>query len=124
MKRCQAMGDRCEMHKKAMGEDVGGVEITSSFYTLVLFELIEVSILTTVTVDFKGMQEMILKEMVNLGIVKTKSEALRLALMNFALTSGLLSREKILEEIHDRAKSISISENEVQRLIDSAKEKS
>ena len=118
------MVDRCEMHKKAMGEDVGGVEITSSFYTLVLFELIEVSILTTVTVDFKGMQEMILKEMVNLGIVKTKSEALRLALMNFALTSGLLSREKILEEIHDRAKSICISENEVQRLIDSAKEKS
>jgi hypothetical protein len=83
-----------------------------------------VTILTTVTVDFRGTQETILKEMVNLGIVKTKAEALRLALMNFALTTGLLSKEKILEEIHEKAKSICVSENEVQRLIESAKEKS
>jgi hypothetical protein len=44
--------------------------------------------------------------------------------MNFALTTGLLSKEKILEEIHQKAKSICVSENEVQRLIESAKEKS
>jgi hypothetical protein len=87
-------------------------------------QLVEVTILTTVTVDFRGTQETILKEMVNLGIVKTKAEALRLAVMNFALTTGLLSKEKILEEIHEKAKSICVSENEVQRLIDSAKEKS
>jgi hypothetical protein len=80
--------------------------------------------MTTITVDFRGTQEMILKEMVDLGIVKTKAEALRLALMNFALTTGMLSKEKILEEIHMRAKSISINENEVQRMIESAKEKS
>jgi len=80
--------------------------------------------LTTVTVDFRGTQDLILKEMVNLGIVKTKAEALRLALMNFALTSGLLSKEKILEEIHERAKSICINENEIQRMIESAKEES
>ncbi len=55
--------------------------------------------MTTVTVDFRGTQETILKEMVSLGIVKTKAEALRLALMNFALTTGLLSKEKVLEEI-------------------------
>ncbi|MDP2754171.1 MAG: hypothetical protein Q8P40_07250 [Nitrospirota bacterium] len=77
-----------------------------------------------VTIDFKGTQEKILKEMVDLGIVKTKAEALRLALMNFALTTGMLSREKILEEIHDRAKSISVSEADVQRMLESAKEKS
>lgn len=80
--------------------------------------------MTTVTVDFRGTQDTILKEMVHLGIVKTKAEAIRLALMNFALTTGLLSKEKILEEIHEKAKSISVSENEVQRLIDNAKEKS
>ncbi len=69
------------------------------------------------------MQEKILKEMIDLGIVKTKAEALRLALMNFALTSGMLSKEKILEEIHEHAKSIHISEVDVQRMIESAKEK-
>ncbi len=80
--------------------------------------------MTTVTVDFKGTQEKILKEMVDLGIVKTKAEALRLALMNFALTTGILSKEKILKEIHGRAKSIHVSEADVQRMIESAKEKS
>ncbi len=80
--------------------------------------------MTTVTVNFKGTQEKILKEMVDLGIVKTKAEALRLALMNFALTTGILSKEKILKEIHERAKSIQVSEADVQRMIESAKEKS
>ena len=80
--------------------------------------------MTTVTVDFKGTQEKILKEMVDLGIVKTKAEALRLALMNFALTTGILSKEKILKEIHERAKSIHVSESDLHRMIQSAKEKS
>ncbi len=80
--------------------------------------------MTTVTVNFKGAQEKILKEMVDLGIVKTKAEALRLALMNFALTTGILSKEKILAEIHERAKSIRVSEADVQRMIERAKEKS
>lgn len=78
--------------------------------------------MTTVTVDFKGTQEKILKEMIDLGIVKTRAEALRLALMNFALTTGLLSKEKLLEEIHERASSMHISEDEVQRMIERAKE--
>ncbi|HIH44004.1 MAG TPA: hypothetical protein HA257_02645 [Candidatus Methanoperedenaceae archaeon] len=80
--------------------------------------------MTTVTVDFRGTQEKILKEMIDLGIVKTKAEALRLALMNFALTTGMLSREKILAEIHARSGSITIGEAEVQRMVESAKEKS
>lgn len=80
--------------------------------------------MTTVTVDFKSTQEKILNEMIYQGIVKTKAEALRLALMNFALTSGMMSKEKILKEIHERSKSIHLSEVDVQRMIESAKEKS
>ena len=99
-------------------------DIPSSFYTLVAILLLEAPKLTTVTVDFKGTQEKILKEMIDLGIVKTRAEALRLALMNFALTTGLLSKEKLLEEIHERASSMRISEDEVQRMIERAKEKS
>ncbi len=34
------------------------------------------------------------------------------------------SKEKILAEIHERAKSISVSEAEVQRMLERAKEKS
>jgi len=80
--------------------------------------------LTTVSVNFKGTQERILKEMIDMGIVKTKAEALRLALMNFALTTGMLSKERILEEIHERATSVHINELDVQGMIERAKEKS
>ncbi len=80
--------------------------------------------MTTVTINLKGTQEKILKEMIDLGIVKNRAEALRLALMNFALTSGILSKENILNEIHKRAKSIQLSEADVQRMVESAKEKS
>ncbi len=44
--------------------------------------------------------------------------------MNFALTTGILSKEKILAEIHERAKSIRVSEADVERMVESAKEKS
>ncbi len=62
--------------------------------------------------------------MIDMGIVKTKAEALRLALMNFALTTGMFSKERILEEIHEQARSVHISEIDVQRMIERAKEKS
>ncbi len=81
-------------------------------------------ILTEVTINFKGTHDKILKEMIDLGIAKTRAEALRLVLMNFALTSGILSKENILDEIHKRAKSIQLSEDDVQRMVESAKEKS
>jgi len=78
--------------------------------------------LTTVTVSFKGAQEKILEEMVGLGMVKTKTEAIRVALLNFALTSGLMSKEKILGEIHKQAKSIRVNEADLQRMVERAKE--
>lgn len=78
--------------------------------------------MTTVTVSFKGAQEKILEEMVGLGMVKTKTEAIRVALLNFALTSGLMSKEKILGEIHKQAKSIRVNEADLQRMVERAKE--
>lgn len=80
--------------------------------------------MTTVTVSFKGTQEKILNEMVDLGIVKTKTEAIRVALLNFALTSGMISKEKILGEIHKQAKSIRLSEADLQGMLERAKEES
>ena len=78
--------------------------------------------MTTVTVSFKGTHEKILEEMVDLGIVKTRTEAIRVALSNFALTSGIMSKEKILGEIHKQAKPIRMNEIDLQRMIERAKE--
>ena len=78
--------------------------------------------MTTVTVSFKGTHEKILEEMVDLCIVKTRTEAIRVALLNFALTSGIMSKEKILGEIHKQAKPIRMNEIELQRMIERAKE--
>jgi len=78
--------------------------------------------LTTVTVSFKGAQEKILEEMIDLGIVRTKTGAIRVAMLNFALTSGLMSKEKILGAIHKQAKSIRVNEADLQGMIERAKE--
>ena len=78
--------------------------------------------MTTVTVSFKGAQEKILEEMLDLGIVRTKTEAIRVAMLNFALTSGLMSKEKILGAIHKQAKPIRMNEIDLQRMIERAKE--
>jgi len=44
--------------------------------------------------------------------------------MSFSLISGMMSKEKVLKEIHERSKSIHLSEVDVQGMIESAKEKS
>jgi Arc/MetJ-type ribon-helix-helix transcriptional regulator len=79
--------------------------------------------MTTLTIKFRGIQEEILDEMVRLGIAETKSEAVRTALLNFALHSNLISKEKLLNEIRRKAEEIKLEEGELQKLIVDAKEK-
>ena len=80
--------------------------------------------MTSLTIKFRGIQEEILDEMIRLGIAETKSEAVRMALLNFALTSNLVSKEKLLQDIRKKAKEIKIEEGELQKLIADAKDKS
>jgi Arc/MetJ-type ribon-helix-helix transcriptional regulator len=80
--------------------------------------------MTTLTIKFRGIQEEILEEMIQLGIAETKSEAVRMALLNFALISNMISKEKLLQEIRKKAKEIKLDEGEIQKLITDAKEKS
>ena len=80
--------------------------------------------MTTLTIKFRGIQEEILEEMIQLGIAETKSEAVRMALLNFALNSNMISKEKLLQEIHKKAKELKLDEGEIQKLITDAKEKS
>ncbi len=54
---------------------------------------------TTLTLKFKGMEARILDEMIKSGIFNTKSEAIRSALVKYAVDLGLFNREEIWEEI-------------------------
>lgn len=78
--------------------------------------------MTALTIKFRGIQAEILEEMIRSGIAETKSEAVRMALLNFALTSNLVSRERMLGEIRRRARKIKVGETELQKLIADAKE--
>ena len=80
--------------------------------------------MTTLTIKFRGIQEEILEEMIQRGIAETKSEAVRMALLNFALISNMISKEKLLQEIRKKTKEIKLDEGEIQKLITDAKEKS
>jgi len=59
---------------------------------------------TTLTLKFRGLEAELLEEMVRLGLFNSKSEAIRAAIMKYAVDSGLLSREDLWKRIktHER----------------------
>jgi len=54
---------------------------------------------TTLTLKFRGLEAEILEEMVRLGLFNSKSQAIRAALMKYAIDSGLLSKEDLWKSI-------------------------
>jgi len=54
---------------------------------------------TTLTLKFRGLEAELLNEMVRLGLFNSKSEAIRAAIMKYAVDSGLLSREDLWKRI-------------------------
>ncbi len=54
---------------------------------------------TTLTLKFKGVEAFLLKQMVELGLFNTKSEAIRAALIKYAIDLNLLDRKAIWREI-------------------------
>jgi len=54
---------------------------------------------TTLTLKFRGLEAEILEEMVRLGLFNSKSQAIRAALMKYAIDSGLLSKEDLWKRI-------------------------
>jgi len=74
---------------------------------------------TTLTLKFKGLEAELLEEMVRLGLFNSKSEAIRAAIMKYAVDSGLLSREDLWKRIKAhkrRGVSPKQLEKELQRL--------
>ena len=54
---------------------------------------------TTLTLKFRGLEAELLEEMVKLGLFNSKSEAIRAAIMKYAVDSGLLSREDLWNRV-------------------------
>jgi len=74
---------------------------------------------TTLTLKFRGLEAELLEEMVRLGLFNSKSEAIRAAVMKYAVDSGLLSREELWKRIRAhkrRGVSPEKLEKELQRL--------
>jgi len=59
---------------------------------------------TTLTLKFRGLEAELLEEMVRLGLFNSKSEAVRRAIMKYAVDSGLVSREDLWNRVkaHER----------------------
>jgi len=55
--------------------------------------------MSSVTVTFRGIPEEILDKMVEYGIAETKSEAIRVALVNFGIEMGLLSELELVKSL-------------------------
>lgn len=56
---------------------------------------------STLTLKIKGIEAEILNKMVSLGLFNTKSEAIRSALIKYAIDLGLLERKNIWAKIEE-----------------------
>ena len=74
---------------------------------------------TTLTLKFRGLEAKLLEEMVRLGLFNSKSEAIRAAIMKYAVDSWLLSREDLWKRImahKSRGVSLEQLRKDLQRL--------
>jgi len=74
---------------------------------------------STLTLKFRGLEAELLEEMVRLGLFNSKSEAIRAAVVKYAVDSGLLSREDLWKRVRAqkrRGVSPRQLEKELQRL--------
>lgn len=77
--------------------------------------------MTTLSIQFKGMQEEILNKMKKLGFANTKSEAIRMALLQFALQNGLIDSKKLFHELRKELAKDKRRPEEIMRDIDRVK---
>ena len=69
---------------------------------------------TTLTLKFRGLEAELLEEMVRLGLFNSKSEAIRAAIMKYAVDSGLLSREDLWKRIKAHKRRI-VSQEQLEK---------
>lgn len=69
--------------------------------------------MTTLTLKFDHVYEEVINDMIKLGIAKTKSEAVRMALLSFGLDTGLIDSKKILRWVRKDLEKNKLSENQI-----------
>jgi hypothetical protein len=77
--------------------------------------------MSSITVTFRGIPEEILDKMVEYGIAETKSEAIRVALVNFGIEMGLLSELELVKSLRAQLAERKPSRVEVAEEIERAK---
>jgi len=75
---------------------------------------------TTLTVKFKGLEDEILRQMVASGLFATKTEALRSALVKYAIDVQMFERKKLWDTIK-RAPRRKVSTQQLLKDIEEAK---
>jgi Arc/MetJ-type ribon-helix-helix transcriptional regulator len=76
---------------------------------------------TTLTLKFRGLEAELLEEMVRLGLFNSKSEAIRAAIMKYAVDSGLLNRADLWNRVK-AYKRRGVSPDELERDLQSLEE--
>lgn len=77
--------------------------------------------MNSVTVKVRGIPEEILNKMVEYGIAETKSEAIRVAILNFGIEMGLLSEQGLIKSLREHLAEGKISQKEVAEEIERVK---
>ena len=77
--------------------------------------------MSSVTVKFRGIPEEILDKMVEYGIAETKSEAIRVAILNFGIEIGLLNEQGLIKSLREQLAEGKISHEKVAEEIKRAK---
>jgi Arc/MetJ-type ribon-helix-helix transcriptional regulator len=77
--------------------------------------------MSSITVKFRGIPEEILDKMVEYGIAETKSEAIRVAILNFGIEMGLLSEQGLIKSLREHLAEGKISQKEVAEEIERVK---
>jgi Arc/MetJ-type ribon-helix-helix transcriptional regulator len=77
--------------------------------------------MSSVTVKFRGILEEILDKMVEYGIAETKSEAIRVAILNFGIEMGLLSEQGLIKSLREQLAECKISQEKVAEEIERVK---
>jgi len=77
--------------------------------------------MSSVTVKFRGIPEEILDKMVEYGIAETKSEAIRVAILNFGIEMGLLSEQGLIKSLREHLAGIKIPREKVAEEIERVK---
>ncbi len=77
--------------------------------------------MTTLTLRLHGIQAEIVERMVKAGLAETRSEAVRIALLHFAKSSGLIDEQAIFKSLQRALRKDPATDKQVQTGIRRAK---